>query len=80
MDAMKISNVTKSFTVLDQVLATDFEKIATLDFTTTLCYSPKGESADQPNYTEISKATEKFKLIAYYLPVISGKISDGLIR
>lgn len=72
---MKISSVTNSFSASDQVMAKDFELIATLRFTTNKNQVADGEYAGQPNLVELSNATKKYRINAHFLAVTSKKIS-----
>ena len=73
---MKIAVLDKAISVSDQLVATDLKALAEQGVKSVFCHRPDGEGADQPNFEEIAKAAKKLGIETYYLPVVSGKISD----
>lgn len=74
---MKLKQVNSDFFLSDQIIQQDLEKIAEEGIKTILCNRPDGEGADQPNIIEIEQAAKKFGIQVEYLPVTSGKVTDG---
>lgn len=74
---MKLKQVNSEFFLSDQIIQQDLGKIAKEGIKTILCNRPDGEGADQPNIIEIEQAAKKFGIQVEYLPVTSGKVTDG---
>lgn len=73
---MKVAFLDKAISVSDQLVASDLKTLAEQGVKSVFCHRPDGEGADQPNFEEIAKAAKKLGIETYYLPVVSGKISD----
>ncbi|MFT5786252.1 MAG: sulfide:quinone oxidoreductase [Ascidiaceihabitans sp.] len=73
---MEPKKLTASLSVSAQVMLTDMQAIKDAGFRAIICNRPDGEGADQPTFTEISRAAQKVGLQATYLPIIAGKVSD----
>lgn len=74
---MKINRVDDIISVAPQILASDLADIAAAGFRTVICNRPDGEGNDQPLFSEIAAAAGAAGLDAIYLPVESGKVTDG---
>jgi sulfide:quinone oxidoreductase len=73
---MEIRAITPELSVTAQILPTDLAELNKLGFRSVVCNRPDGEAGDQPLFKEISRAAEDLGMVAVYLPVESGKVSD----
>jgi sulfide:quinone oxidoreductase len=74
---MEIRTLTAGLSVSEQIMPADMQAIKDAGFRAIICNRPDGEGADQPTYEEIAKAAENAGLDAAYLPIVSGKVTDG---
>ncbi|MEP5757844.1 MAG: sulfur transferase domain-containing protein [Litoreibacter sp.] len=51
-------------------------EIKKVGFRAIICNRPDGEGADQPSFEEIEKAAKKVGLVASYLPVETGMVTN----
>jgi sulfide:quinone oxidoreductase len=74
---MEIKPINEAIAVSPQIQPGDLAEIASLGYRAIICNRPDGEGADQPTFAEIEKAAKKAGLEIRYLPVVSGRVSDG---
>jgi sulfide:quinone oxidoreductase len=75
-----IRKVTEIFSVSEQVLPSQMEKIAELGFKTIIDNRPDGESFDQPNFVEIERVAQELGLKAIYIPVVNGQPTEAAAK
>jgi len=73
---MEIKRITDKVSVSPQIAATDMAEIKKAGFRAIICNRPDGEGADQPSFGEIEKAAKKAGLVAAYIPVDTGMVTD----
>lgn len=73
---MDIRPLTEALSVSPQITATDLEAVRIAGFKSVICNRYDGESADQPNFSEIESAALAAGLQVRYLPAESGKVTD----
>ena len=73
---MDIRSVDNTFGVSAQLQASDVEALAAAGVKALICNRPDGESADQPNFSEIEAAAAAVGIRCIYQPVISGRVTD----
>ena len=74
---MEIKALTPHLSVSPQILVADMQNVAEAGFKAIICNRPDGEAPDQPSFKEIEAAANQFGLLAQYLPVETGKVSDA---
>lgn len=73
---MELKRVNADFLVADQIQASDLVALQAQGIKSIFCHRPDGEGADQPNFIEIEHLAKAQGIQIYYMPVLSGKISD----
>lgn len=73
---MDIKRITDKVSVSPQIAASDIAAIKEAGFKAIMCNRPDGEGADQPSFEEIENAAKQAGLIAVYLPIQTGMITD----
>ena len=73
---MDIKRITDKVSVSPQIAAADMAEIKKAGFRAIICNRPDGEGSDQPSFEEIDKAAKKAGLVATYLPIESGMVTD----
>ena len=73
---MQLKQLTSKLSVSAQITPAEVAGIASAGFKSIVCNRPDGEGADQPLFAEIEKAASSAGMMARYLPVMSGKVSD----
>ena len=73
MTPTKLSN---ELSVASQIATTDVASLAALGFKSIIDNRPDGEGADQPSFSEIDRVAKASGLVARYIPVVPGKITD----
>ena len=73
---MEAKTLTASVSVSPQISPDDVQSIKDQGFRSIICNRPDGEGADQPSFDEISTAAQKLGLVARYIPIVAGKVSD----
>lgn len=73
MNAKKLSD---AISVASQISPADLKDIAAQGFKAVVCNRPDGEGSDQPSFAEIEGAARGAGLVARYVPVATGKVSD----
>lgn len=73
---MEIKKITEKVSISPQIAAADMAAIKKAGFRAIICNRPDGEGADQPSFEEIEKAAKKAGLVAAYLPIGHGMVSD----
>ncbi|MEO9824176.1 MAG: TIGR01244 family sulfur transferase [Paracoccaceae bacterium] len=73
---MDIKKITDKVSVSAQISVDNIAEIKKAGFRALICNRPDGEGADQPSFEEIEKAAEKAGLVAVYLPIDSGMVTD----
>ena len=74
---MDIKKLTPQLSVTGQVQLADLASLQAAGFRSVVCNRPDGEGADQPTFAEIQAASHALGMVAYYLPVESGKVTDA---
>ncbi|MEP1539325.1 MAG: TIGR01244 family sulfur transferase [Paracoccaceae bacterium] len=73
---MDIKKISDKVSVSAQISVDNIAEIKKAGFRALICNRPDGEGADQPSFEEIEKAAEKAGLVAVYLPIDSGMVTD----
>jgi uncharacterized protein (TIGR01244 family) len=73
---MDIRQIDEGFAVTGQVSPDDVRDIAAAGYHTLICNRPDGESPDQPEFAEIARVAEKAGIPIYYVPVVSGQLTQ----
>jgi sulfide:quinone oxidoreductase len=73
---MEIKRITDKTSVCAQISAADMDAIKNAGFRAIICNRPDSEGADQPSFEDIEKAAKKAGLVAAYLPIESGLVTD----
>ncbi len=73
---MKMQQLTEQLYVASQPVAADMAQIAAVGVRAIVCNRPDGEAADQPGFREIADAAQAAGLVAHYLPVTPGQVSE----
>jgi sulfide:quinone oxidoreductase len=73
MNPKKLSN---EVSVSPQIVPSDMAAIAGQGFKSIICNRPDGEGADQPLFAEVESAARAAGLVARYIPVGTGKVTD----
>ncbi|MYM39412.1 bifunctional protein tyrosine phosphatase family protein/NAD(P)/FAD-dependent oxidoreductase [Duganella qianjiadongensis] len=73
---MEFHTLSAALSVAAQILPDDLAQIRAAGFQSIICNRPDGEAGDQPLYAEIERAAQEQGLRTYYLPAVSGKVSD----
>lgn len=73
---MDIRQIDEGFAVTGQISPDDVRDIAAAGYQALICNRPDGESADQPEFAEIAKVAEKAGIPIYYVPVVSGQLTQ----
>ncbi|NBS94864.1 MAG: TIGR01244 family phosphatase [Betaproteobacteria bacterium] len=74
---MDIKTINGQLRVAGQISAADVQALADLGFKSIICNRPDGEGADQAGFKEIELEAQRLGLQARYLPVETGKVTDG---
>ena len=74
---MDIKTINGQLSVAGQISAADVQVLADLGFKSIVCNRPDGEGADQVGFKEIELEAQRLGLQARYLPVETGKVTDG---
>lgn len=74
---MDIRTLTSGLAVSPQITPEDIPAIRAAGFRTIFCNRPDGEDADQPAFADIAAAAREAGLVADYIPVVSGSLSDA---
>ncbi|UXN61049.1 TIGR01244 family sulfur transferase [Phyllobacterium zundukense] len=73
---MDIRQIDEDFAVTGQISPDDVRDIVAAGYQALICNRPDGESPDQPDFAEISQVAEKAGIPIYYVPVISGQLTQ----
>jgi sulfide:quinone oxidoreductase len=73
---MEIKKITDKVSVSPQITASDISEIKEAGYRAIICNRPDGEGSDQPSFEEVEKAAKKAGLVAAYLPVETGMVTD----
>lgn len=73
---MDIKKVTNTLSVSPQISKDDIASIAKQGYKTLICNRPDNEGENQTNFAEIEKRSNEEGISCYYLPVVSGKVSE----
>ena len=74
---MDIKTIAPDLSVSSQITAQDVGIAASQGFRSVIINRPNGESADQPDRTEIEGAARRHGMEVSYVPVVSGKVTDA---
>ncbi|WEX12123.1 bifunctional protein tyrosine phosphatase family protein/NAD(P)/FAD-dependent oxidoreductase [Chelativorans sp. AA-79] len=73
---MNVNRIDDRLAVSPQIAPDDLATLAAEGYRAVICNRPDGESADQPSFEEIERASRENGLEARYLPVASGLVRD----
>jgi len=73
---MELHHLSPELSVSAQILPGDLTAIRAAGFQSLICNRPDGEAGDQPLFAEIERAAQALGLRTYYLPAVSGKVTD----
>lgn len=73
---MQIKQLSDDFSVAPQMSPNEVEVVAQQGFKTIICNRPDKEDPSQPDHALIQQEAEKKGVTFYYLPVISGSMTD----
>ncbi|WP_374363376.1 TIGR01244 family sulfur transferase [Pseudoduganella danionis] len=73
---MELHTLSAELSVAPQILPEDLARIRAAGFQSLICNRPDGEAGDQPLFAEIERAAQALGLRTYYLPAVSGKVTD----
>lgn len=71
------TKLTDDISVAAQIAPDSVAELAAQGFKSIICNRPDGEGADQPLFREIADAAARAGIETRYIPVTSGKVSDG---
>ncbi len=74
---MDVKRLAPDLSVAGQIRPADLAALARAGFRSVICNRPDGEGTDQPGFPEIDTAARAAGIEAHYLPVVSGRVSDG---
>lgn len=74
---MDLKHISSSLSVSDQIAASDMATLAAAGVRSIICNRPDGEGADQPSFEEIEAAAKEACLVARYIPVEAGIVTDA---
>jgi len=72
--------LTEELSVAEQISPSDMAELAAQGFRSVICNRPDGEGSDQPLFAEIAAAATAAGLEARYIPVATGRVTDGTRR
>ncbi len=72
-----VKRLTDEISVAPQIKASELAELAAQGFRSIVCNRPDGEGADQPVFDEIERAAASAGLMARYVPVATGKVTDA---
>jgi len=73
---MELHHLSPELSVSAQILPGDLTAIRAAGFQSLICNRPDGEAGDQPLFAEIERAAQALGMRTYYLPAVSGKVTD----
>jgi uncharacterized protein (TIGR01244 family) len=73
---MDIRQIDEGYAVTGQISPDDVRDIAAEGYQAIICNRPDGESPDQPDFAEVAKVAEKAGIPIYYVPVVSGQLTQ----
>jgi uncharacterized protein (TIGR01244 family) len=73
---MELHTLSAELSVAPQILPEDLARIRAAGFQSVICNRPDGEAGDQPLFAEIEREAQALGLRTYYLPAVSGKVTD----
>ncbi len=77
---MKISKLTKEFSVAYQIEITDIKQIKEADFATIICNRPDGEVEEMADYDDIEMLAKELGMNCYYIPLANRhSVSEQMI-
>ena len=74
---MKTHEITPTLSVAGQLDVGDVDAVAEQGFRSLVINRPDGEAPDQPSSQDIAAAAASAGLACRYLPVVSGRLTDG---
>ena len=74
---MELSQLTPKLTVCPQIMPQDVEALKARGFRAIICNRPDGEEPGQPDFEAIDSAAQAAGLVARYIPITGGMISDA---
>ncbi len=73
---MELHQLSPELSVSAQILPDQLAELRAAGFQSIICNRPDGEAGDQPLFAEIERAAQALGLRTYYLPAVSGKVTD----
>jgi uncharacterized protein (TIGR01244 family) len=77
---VRITKLTPNISVAGQLTEEDLVEAAAAGFRSVINNRPDGEAADQPRSQELAAAAERLGLTYWYIPVVSGQLSDDQVE
>ncbi|MCB5198417.1 TIGR01244 family phosphatase [Loktanella sp. TSTF-M6] len=74
---MEINKLDSTVSASPQIVPADIAQIRAAGFRSIICNRPDGEGSDQPGFAEIEQAARDAGIVARYVPVTAGQISDA---
>ncbi|SEQ54316.1 sulfide:quinone oxidoreductase [Loktanella sp. DSM 29012] len=74
---MEINMLDSTVSASPQIVPADIAQIRAAGFRSIICNRPDGEGSDQPGFAEIEQAARDAGIVARYVPVTAGQISDA---
>lgn len=75
-DVMDIKKLSNEVSVSPQISVEDCAELLKMGFKSIICNRPDGECDTQPLFSQINEHAHKLGIMTYYLPVVSGAITD----
>jgi uncharacterized protein (TIGR01244 family) len=73
---MDIRQIDDRYAVTGQIAPDEVRDIVAAGYQAIICNRPDGESPDQPDFAEIAQVAEKAGIPVYYVPVVSGQLTQ----
>ncbi len=73
---MELHHLSPELSVSAQILPGELVELRAAGFQSLICNRPDGEAGDQPLFAEIERAAQALGMRTYYLPAVSGKVTD----
>jgi uncharacterized protein (TIGR01244 family) len=73
---MDIRQIDEGYAVSGQISSDDVRDLAAAGYHTIICNRPDGEAPDQPDFAEIERVAEKAGISVFYVPVVSGQLTQ----
>ena len=77
---MELKQLSEDFFVAPQIDLSDLPGLAEAGIRTVICNRPDNEGADQPSFDEIEAAAGKAGIVAFYLPIVPGRMTEEDVK